>query len=511
MNTNSITRRQFVRLTTAGLAGGMFPFTPILSGAAAAQEWDPRKPFLVQGSRLRVQPVLMYSLPIPKEATSWKSWGGAQTKAAIGEESDRITGELKALAAKADFGLEFLPLVRVNSVEASPRIPAQQDVTLVYACSGSGAMLQACLGITKDALIFVRHKSGPVYYWYEALSTRYLKTGDWESAAAQQPASSNVHVDDVVVDDYGDLQWRLRALCAVKSLGSTRIVALGGTWGKYAPDAPQKAQERFGLKIVEVTYDDFAPQLQRARANSNLTRAAEKWTERYLSLPRTRLLTEKRFVVNAFVLYQVFKDLMAEHDAGAFTIKSCMGTVIPIAETTACLSLGLLNDEGRLAFCESDFVIIPAGILMRYVSGKPVFLHNSTFPHNRMVTCAHCTSPRRLDGRNYAPVKVVTHYESEYGAAPKVEVPIGQEVTFIDPDYSNPRWLGFTGHVKDNPALAACRSQQDVEITGNWKQLRNEARDSHWVMVYGNHLNELGYAARKLGLRWVNLSESAGA
>lgn len=84
-------------------------------------------------------------------------------------------------------------------------------------------------------------------------------------------------------------------------------------------------------------------------------------------------------------------------------------------------------------------------------------------------------------------------------------------MTFIDPDYSNPRWLGFSGHVKDNPALAACRSQQDVEITGNWKQLRNEVRDSHWVVVYGNHVDELGYAARKLGLRWVNLSESGGA
>lgn len=280
MNTNSITRRQFVRLTTVGLAGGMFPFTPILSGAAAAQEWDPRKPFLVQGSRLRVQPVLMYSLPTPKKATSWKSWGGAQTEAAIGEESNRITGELKALVVKADFGLEFLPLVRVNSVEALQPLPAQQDVTLVYACTGSGAMLQACLGITKDALIFVRHKSGPLYYWYEALSTRYLKTGDLESSAAQAPTSLNVYVDDVVVDDYGDLLWRLRALCAVKSLGRTRIVALGGTWGKYAPDAPQKAQERFGLKIVEVTYDAFAPQLQRARANPNLTRAAEKWSDR---------------------------------------------------------------------------------------------------------------------------------------------------------------------------------------------------------------------------------------
>ena len=34
-----------------------------------------------------------------------------------------------------------------------------------------------------------------------------------------------------------------------------------------------------------------------------------------------------------------------------------------------------------------------------YISGKPVFLHNSTFPHAGVVTCAHCSAPRRLDGR----------------------------------------------------------------------------------------------------------------
>ena len=50
-------------------------------------------------------------------------------------------------------------------------------------------------------------------------------------------------------------------------------------------------------------------------------------------------------------------------------------------------------------------------------------------------------------------------------------------------------------------------SQRDVEIQGDWKQLRNEARDSHWLMVYGDYLQEIGFAARKLGLEWVNLSD----
>jgi hypothetical protein len=179
----------------------------------------------------------------------------------------------------------------------------------------------------------------------------------------------------------------------------------------------------------------------------------------------------------------VFKDLLREHDAPAFTIRGCMGTILPIAQTTPCLSLSLLNDEGLMAFCESDFVIIPAGILLHYVCGRPVFLHNSTFPHHGLVTCAHCSAPRRWDGSTTSP-QITTHYESEYGAAPKVEMPVGQQVTFLDPEYSTGRWLGFTGVVKSNPSYEICRSQQDVAIQGDW-EAGQQVHDSHW-MAYGD-------------------------
>ena len=41
---------------------------------------------------------------------------------------------------------------------------------------------------------------------------------------------------------------------------------------------------------------------------------------------------------------------------------------------------------------------------------------------------------------------------------------------------------------------------------GDWKKLLNEVRDSHWMMAYGDHLRELAYAARKLGIQWSDLS-----
>lgn len=512
MNSQHLNRRQFVWLTSCAVGGCCLELPAAFAAPEAADGWNPNQPFLSPRKKLKVQPVFMYSLPTPKEAASWKSWGGVQTEPAVIEECGRIDAELKQLTKLTEFGLEISPLAKVTTVEAAQKLSGAAgpwDVTLVYACTGGGALLRACLGLKPDTLIFVRQRSGPTYYWYEALSTRYLSTDVANNAADAAPSEPRPHVEDVVVDDYGEVLWKLRAMQAVKNFTGTRIVALGGPWGKYAADAPQKCQERFGLKIIDVSYDDFGPRVQRALADAKVMAAAEQEVQRYLALPHTRLKTERKFVVNAFMLYRLFKELMQEHDATAFTIKSCMGTILPMAQTTACLTLSLLNDEGRIAFCESDFVIIPAGLLLRHVVNQPVFLHNSTFPHQGMVTCAHCTSPRRMNGRNYDPVQLVTHYESDYGAATKVDMPLGQEVTFIDPEYSTTRWLGFKGTVKDNPAYDICRSQQDVAVQGAWRKLLSEVRDSHWVMAYGDWLKELGYASRKIGIQWESLAEAA--
>ena len=178
----------------------------------------------------------MYSLPTRKEETSWKSWGGVQTEPAVAEECARIDAELKRLAKQAEFGLEILPLVKVTSPDAARKLAGRRwDVTLVYACTGGGQTLRACLELKPDALIFVRHRSGPAYYWYEALSTQYLQRGFATGVPPTRSASRpRPHVDDVVVDDYAEVLWKLRALHAVKNFLGTRIVALGGPWGKYA-------------------------------------------------------------------------------------------------------------------------------------------------------------------------------------------------------------------------------------------------------------------------------------
>jgi hypothetical protein len=494
-------RRQFLRVAALGTAGATLSFTPDLFAARKItyEDWDPGKPCVIPGRELRVQPVFMYHLRERREQTSWRPWGSIYTEQGATDEIQRITRELSGLSSRSDFPMAVLPVVRVRTPEQAAALNGNNyDVAVVYAASGAGQLYRACTRENRDTIIFVRHQSGPLYQWHQVLNSTFLQTG-------KPGNTNNVHVEDVVVDDYQELQWRLRALYGVKNFLGTRIVALGGSMGKYSPEAPQVARDIFKMDIIEVSYESVESRIAAALSDKKLVSQAEKLTDRYLALPNTTLVTDRRFVTNAFLLYFLFKNLMHENESTAFTIRGCMQTIIPMSRTTACLSLSLLMDEGYLAFCESDFVIIPPAVLLGHISRKPAFFLNSTFPHNGVVHCAHCAAPRRMDGIHYDPVKIVTHYESDYGAAPKVTLPIGQEVTFFNPEYSTNRWLGYKGNITDNPHFDSCTSQQIVRIQGKWEKLKNEARDSHWVMAFGDYLKEGQYAARRIGVKWEDL------
>jgi hypothetical protein len=159
-----------------------------------------------------------------------------------------------------------------------------------------------------------------------------------------------------------------------------------------------------------------------------------------------------------------------------------------------------------MAFCDSDMVVIPASILLHYISGKPVFFGNPTFPHKNMVTVAHCSSPSKMDGMTAEPVKIRSHFESDYGAAPRVEMRVGQNITVLVPDFNSHRWIGFEGSILRNPEMDICTTQIDIRINGDEERLKKEIRGMHWPLCYGNHLREMGHALSKTSVKWLNLS-----
>lgn len=501
MNDN-LNRRDFMKVVSMG-AAGMGTWALSSSQAHGAL----RKPIpgmdLRIGSTLRVKPALVYQLYKRREAWSWRPWGGLHTQSDVDREAGNIERELGRLKSKVDFPMEVLPLARVNSgAQASAVKNSDCDVILVYAASGSQNWLETLAASDKPNVMFLRHKSGPVYLWYEIAHPRFLRKNSDEY---KEPG---MDVWDIVVDDYEKVLWRLRALYGLKNAMGTRIVAIGdaGGWGVGRKFGPQTARKIWKFDIRPVTYKELAPMIKKSLSDQKAVREAERQTSEYLAQKGISMHTERKFLVNAFLLTKVFRELMAKADAPAITVNQCMGTIIPMAHTTACMPLSLINDEGLMAFCESDFVVIPSGILLRYISGKPSFLQDPTHPHDGVTTCAHCTAPRRMNGKDYEPTKIVTHFESDYGAAPKVEMSKGQGITVLVPNFTSTKWIGFRAKIIDHPFYDICRSQIDIEIEGDWKRLLEEMHGFHWMICYGDYLREVGYALKKVGIKWENLT-----
>ncbi|HOW67131.1 MAG TPA: sugar isomerase [Candidatus Paceibacterota bacterium] len=490
---DGISRRSFL----GGVALGGIALTWMSwAEAAGAENQLPgpaaRKPIVVK-------PVLTYAVPQRARQTSWRSWGGIQTEQDAKAETARIEEEVKQVQAMADFPLQFLPVTAIRDAKQleGANDLASADVVLLYAAGGPADVFQRFRDQGKDVIYFVRHKSGPVSLWYEIVSPIHLRGGQ-----SDQRVTKAFDEEDVVVDDLKAVLWRLRALCGLKNTMNSRIVAVGGASGWGQPKAPELAKERFKLDIQPLSYPELGELIKAARADQAAVALARRRAEAYLKLPGTSLETDAKFVENAMLLDQIFRAIMLKAECRAITVNGCMATIMPMAETTACLTLSTLNDDGYLAFCESDFVVVPSGILLSNISGLPMFLNDPTYPHDGVITLAHCTGPRKMDGKTLEPARILTHFESDYGAAPKVEMRKGQMTTNILPDFKAERWVGVLGEIVDAPFLDICRDQIDVRFTCDSLRLAQRMPGFHWMTGYGDYSKELGYALKRVGIQW---------
>lgn len=497
---NEISRRKFMQVTGTSVLG-----TVALSGlswSALASVEAGRKNYIGR-SPLIVKPILTYDVPERREQTSWRSWGGIQTEKDAEKEVSNIQKELKELQSNADFPIDFLQISKIQNTSDLSKVADlnSADLYLVYAAGGGMDIFEELNKKGKNVLFFLRHKSGPVYLWYEIISPRYLRQH------TDSLTVTGIDENDVVIDNQDEILWRLRALGGLKNTLNTKIIAIGGpgAWAQPKDVVPNLVINKFKFEIQTVSYDELGKLITQAKADKSVTSRAKERTNEYLKDSKITLETNQQFVENCFVLEDIFSRLMEKYECSAITINNCMGTIMGLSETSACLTLSLLNDAGYLAFCESDFVVVPSGVLLAHISGKPVFLNDPTYPHDGLITLAHCTSPRRMDGKNLEPARILTHFESDYGAAPKVEMLIGQVVTNIMPDFAFVRNVGLKGKIIDNPFMDICRSQIDVSFECDSKLVAERMPGFHWMTVYGDYMKESGYALKKIGINFENL------
>ncbi|HON09149.1 MAG TPA: hypothetical protein PLW02_13715, partial [Verrucomicrobiota bacterium] len=203
-NFQSINRRRF--LYTFGVTAAAAALTYKL-GESEIYADDSDRQILKIKKELVVQPVLAYSVPKRRDATSWRNWGGIQTEEQAKAEQQRINEELQKLSKQANFKIKFLPVEPVKAVEkAKNLVKGDFDVLLLYAAGGWVDLLEALTSTEKWNIMFIRHEPGPVYLWYEIVHNRFLRK------TVDEITQAGYTVDDIVIDDTSQLLWRFRAL-----------------------------------------------------------------------------------------------------------------------------------------------------------------------------------------------------------------------------------------------------------------------------------------------------------
>ncbi len=487
-----VSRRHFLQgVGGACAAAGALNLTVVR--VQGASEPVPAGPPFPRGAALRVKPILVYDAPARQNQTSWRSYGGIHTPESARDEAARIENECHALTRQAEFPIRVQPVEVLDSQAKLRQVAIDDtDVCVVYA---AGACTEWPL--KTPMIMFLRHRSGPFYLGLEIANWRFLRqSGDL-------PAVPGFDTDDLVVDSQDELLWRLRALYGVKNAKGTKMLTIGGltAYSSLAQEhGPRVAKEMWGYDFVNVTDEEFAARLKTARADAQVVRQVEAQTDALLKLPNVQLATDRKFVLNSYMALHVCRDLLKETGATNFGFAQCMGRgQIEMLGTPPCLVLSLANDEGYTAYCHTDLSHTLPGVLLRWIASRPTFVCNSHHPHDGLFLVAHCQAPRRMNGQDYEPATIMTHYESDYGAACKTQYTQDQVVTVIVPNLACNKWQGFRGKIVGSPSYPACRSQMEILVDGDWKRLQREMEGFHTQVVYGDYLREIGYALKKAG------------
>ena len=490
-----LSRRQF--LQGVGVTAGALAVAGVASWAGAGEVAAVEQPF-PRGAALRVKPILVYDVPTRREQDSWRGYGAIQTPAAARDEAARIERELKQLKDRAEFPIQVQSAEVLDSQAKLGQVSIN-DTDLCVVCA-AGYVTQWPLKV--PMVMFVRHQSGPFYLGFEIAHWRFLRqSGD-------VPALKGFDTDDVVVDSQEELLWRLRALYGLKNAKGTKMLTIGGLEA-YSPQAqehgPRVARDVWGYEFVNISDEEFATKLKAARADARIVQRIEEQIAALLSLPNVKLETDRKFVFNSYLALHVCRQLLKETGASNFGFARCMGhNQIAMLGTPPCFVLSLANDEGYTAYCHTDLSHTMPGVLLRWIASRPTFVCNSHHPHDGLFFVAHCQAPRRMNGRDFEPATIMTHYESDYGAACKTQYTNGQVVTAVVPNLLCTKWQGFRGKIVGSPSYPACRSQMEILIDGDWKSLVREMEGFHTQVVYGDYTREVGYALKKLGgqIQW---------
>jgi L-fucose isomerase-like protein len=293
----------------------------------------------------------------------------------------------------------------------------------------------------------------------------------------------------IVVNDFYQLVESINVINIIKRIKESKLVSIGppnryfGSW-----NAMRKTKEVFSNKVILIDYDTIVKRYREMEDPEEVRSITKK-----LLRNAEAIALPKENVTKAVKLYCVMKNVLQEKEANAITINCYLGALEALGDVSPCLPLSMLNNEGYVAACESDFPSMLTMLILRNIAEKPVFMADIVVsPKENRILFAHCSSPTKMKGftQDSEPYLLKTQYESDEKAAIQVKMKEKQIVTLATLSHNFDKMLVTKGKISGNREFPICRTQVEVEIPNADIFLR-KFLGFHWMLVYGDHIKKL--------------------
>ncbi|MDD2481938.1 MAG: hypothetical protein WCY24_07325 [Lutispora sp.] len=210
--------------------------------------------------------------------------------------------------------------------------------------------------------------------------------------------------------------------------------------------------------------------------------------DRFISNSSAIQEPKKEDVTDAARVYLAMKELCNKNGLDAVTLK-CF-EVLDRHNTTGCLALSLMNDEGIISGCEGDCQTVFSMYLAKLLTYEVPFMSNPAFIDQELneVIFAHCTLATSITERYV----IRNHFESLKGIGIQGEIKKGPVTIFKCGGSDLKKYFLSKGEILDNlNSSSMCRTQLRIKMDESVNYFFKNPIANHHLIIRGDHVDTI--------------------
>jgi L-fucose isomerase-like protein len=236
-------------------------------------------------------------------------------------------------------------------------------------------------------------------------------------------------------------------------------------------------KNRWGTEFVDIGLDELAGPTGTEAEAAAIARDFIQQAEALSGVDETAVQAAARLV-------PALKNVFISHRLQAATVR-CF-SLIERLQTSGCLALAHLNDQGLICGCEGDVPAVFSMLLLFALTGEIPFMANPAavdIGKNELIL-AHCTVPRRA----VSGYRLQTHFETGTGVALSGDFAPGPATLFKVGNHDLGGYFVSQAEIlSGSPGPGLCRTQVRLRLHEPAGYFLRAALANHHLLVRGDH------------------------